>query len=114
MPVVFRAGATNIFARFPRTRFSLDVVKPIDQVFDFRLGLEYRHAPNLHVRAGYGITQPELERTFKRSDSDNAPERAQSWSVGAGYAMRKMTLDYALQNWDLFGLTHAVSLLFPF
>ncbi len=113
LPIVFRLGASSIFARFPKTRFGLDVVKPVEDVFDYRIGLDYHHSRALSIRAGYSITQPELERLLANSDDDSGPDRLQSWSVGAGYKMPRLTVDYALQSWNVFGLTHAVSLVFP-
>jgi hypothetical protein len=117
LPLTVRAGATNIFARFPNTRFAFDVVKPIDAVFDYRIGMEYRHLKSLFLRGGYSISQPELERLYRRiiykESSDAAADRVQSWSAGAGYKTPKLTLDYAIQSWERFGLTHALSLLFP-
>lgn len=112
LPVVFRFGASSIFAPFPKTRFALDVVKPIEDVFDYRIGMDYRYSRTFSLRAGYSISQPELERLINGTDEDSSPERAQSWSLGAGYKAQRFTFDYAIQSWSLLGLTHAVSLSF--
>lgn len=113
LPILFRLGASSIFAPFPKTRFALDIVKPIENVFDYRIGMDYRHSRAVSIRAGYSISQPELERLLKGAHDDAGPERAQSWSLGAGYKAQRLTLDYAIQSWSVLGLTHAVSLTFP-
>lgn len=116
LPLVYKAGITTIFPVFPKTRFALDVVKPVTNVFDYRMGMEFRHSRNLCVRAGYSITQPELEQVYKKinsgDESDAGADRLQSWSLGAGYKTNAFEIDYAVQSWQMMGLTHAVSMLF--
>ncbi len=117
MPITVKVGITNIFRMFPRTRFALDVVKPIEDVFEYRAGFEYRQSAKLFVRAGYCATQPELEEivnnlTNDKKNNDIVPQKLQSWSVGAGYKTPKMTINYSVQSWSLFDLTHALSLMF--
>ena len=116
MPIVFKIGMTNIFTRLPKSRFAFDIVKPVNNVFEYRIGVEHRQSRRLYLRGGYSITQPELERFAKRviqkKESDAAPERVQSWSLGAGYKTPKMSVNYGLQSWGLFKLMHALSLLF--
>ncbi len=112
LPVLFRLGVSSIFSPFPKTRFALDVVKPIENVFDYRVGMDYRYSRAVSIRGGYSISQPEFERLIKGTDDVSGPERAQSWSLGAGYKTQAFTLDYAVQSWSVLGLTHAVSLTF--
>lgn len=106
LPLNIRVGAGYKTLR-DRLTLALDLCKPNDNRFNYRLGAEYRLASLMTLRTGYNSLGSDLRTTSQ-------VDLLAGTSFGLGFKWRTLNLDYAFLPYLDLGESQRVSLAVPF
>lgn len=101
LPLTVKLGAS--YRPVEVVTLGLDIVKPIDNEFNFRLGSEWRPIEIFALRAGYYSMGSDL-KTGEEGDVLGG------FSFGLGAGWKRYVLDYAITPMVVLGIAHRVSL----
>jgi hypothetical protein len=82
-------GVSVVPEKLPELRIALDLEQANDDYLNYKAGAEYQVVPGFFLRAGYTLSQKDLENAFKSfsgSSSDTyVKSNANTFSLGAGF-----------------------------
>jgi len=105
LPTMVVAGASY---KFPGMGFlNFDLIRPLDNDFFFRLGLEYHYNTYLSLRAGLDSRMDDY-RTGATFDFMSG------LSFGAGFNWNRYIVDYAVSSMGSLGLVNQISISYKF
>lgn len=101
LPITMKVGAS--YQPVEVLTLGLDIVKPVDNEVNFRMGSEWRPVEMFALRAGYYSTGSDL-KTGEEGDVLGG------FSFGLGAGWKTYSLDYAITPMVALGIAHRVSL----
>lgn len=102
IPITFAAGLSHRLRGAPML-FAAEVLKPSDDDIGGAFGVEIAAFKQMLIRAGYNTLIGKIETD---SDSDNFA----GLSLGAGFVLERLTIDYAFASYSELGDAHRFSI----